>query len=106
MRFSRFAVEQRSEHNKNVRLDQGVEQRKQHADDNGQTYAQELYVIHEFGDEKSAEQRAEKAEAHGDGKRKVFQRIGKTFHLIGDDTSAHDEEVRRATHGDGAVDIG
>ena len=72
MRFGHFSVEQRSERNKNVRLDQGVEQSEQNADNDGQAVAERLRIVDELGDEQAAEQSAEQTKAHGNGQRKIF----------------------------------
>ena len=80
-----------------------MQQGEEHADCDGQNYAERDGVIHELGDEKSAEERAEETEAHGHGQREFLNRPAESPEAVGRNAAAHYEQIGKTAHCNGRV---
>ena len=105
MRLCHFPVDERREHGEHIRLYQRVQERKQHADDDGKHKGERKVVVDEFGHEHAAQQRAKQTEAHGNGQRELLEGTKQSPALVRADAADEDEGVAEAPQRNRAVDV-
>ena len=105
-RLRHFAIVHCSEQGEDVRLNDGVHQREQHADNDGQDKGERDIVVHELRHEHAAQQRAEQTEAHRNGQGEFLEREQQPASLVCSNTADEDKGIAEAPQGDRAVDVG